>query len=198
MEQICDLMSLSTRTTPSGFLLPSIHSAPPFFTQQPNTTTQSIVIEQWIRLILTYARHRKLFVLRVEDTETPGSNWEEILHNERINRKMLSAYLSDILAIMVSKNVAAYEPAKQTRAVLVYWRLPEEWAEVLYDWASASGQINTILTFYDITDPPIESPLTNIPISLLRKAISILGKTGRSQIIAIPDGEGVRFLTRSK
>lgn len=102
-------------------------------------------------------------MLRVEDTETAGSDWEEILHNERINRtygtkhlnihktnrvsyilltkkffsyvgKMLSAYLSDILAIMVSRNVAAYEPPKQTRAVLVYWRLPEEWAEVLYDW----------------------------------------------------------------
>ena len=43
-------------------------------------------------------------------------------------------YLFDILATMVDKNVAAYEPAKQTRAVLVYWRLPEEWAEVLYDW----------------------------------------------------------------
>jgi ESCRT-II complex subunit VPS25 len=39
-----------------------------------------------------------------------------------------------MLAAMVDKNVAAYEPAKQTRAVLIYWRLPEEWAEVLYDW----------------------------------------------------------------
>ena len=48
--------------------------------------------------------------------------------------KMPPPYLSDILATMVDKNVASYEPAKQTRAVLVYWRLPEEWAEVLYDW----------------------------------------------------------------
>ena len=47
---------------------------------------------------------------------------------------MLPPYLSDILATMVDKNVAAYEPAKQARAVLVYWRVPEEWAEVLYDW----------------------------------------------------------------
>jgi ESCRT-II complex subunit VPS25 len=53
------------------------------------------------------------------------------------------------------------------------------------------------MTFYDITDPPIESALTNIPVPLLRKAIGILGKTGRSQMIAIADGEGVRFLTKS-
>ena len=119
--------------------------------QQPNPTTHAIVTEHWIRLILTFARHRKLFVLCVEDTEVAGSDWEEILHNGRINRtssitkklsnidkevigKMPPPYLSDILATMVDKSVAAYEPAKQTRAVLVYWRLPEEWAEVLYDW----------------------------------------------------------------
>lgn len=39
-----------------------------------------------------------------------------------------------MLSDMVSKNFAAYEPLKQTRAVLVYWRLPEEWAEVLHGW----------------------------------------------------------------
>lgn len=64
--------------------------------------------------------------------------------------------------------------------------------------AISTGQLNTILTFLDITDPPVESPLRNIPVSLLRKAISILGKTGRSQIISITDGEGVRFLARAR
>jgi ESCRT-II complex subunit VPS25 len=52
------------------------------------------------------------------------------------------------------------------------------------------------MTFYDITDPPVESALTDIPVSLLRKVIAILGKTGRSQMISITDGEGVRFLAK--
>jgi ESCRT-II complex subunit VPS25 len=123
--------------------------------------------------------------------------------------------MSNLLAALVEKDLAAYEPPKQTRSVLLHWRLPEEWAEVLYDWvrsfsfstsncspvffqAVSTGQLNVILTFYDITDPPVESALTNIPIPLLRKAISILGKTSRAQMIAIADGEGVRFLTRAK
>jgi ESCRT-II complex subunit VPS25 len=191
-------MSLTTHTSPSGFLLPSIHSAPPFFTEQPNPNTQSIATEQWSRLILSYARHRRHFVLRVEDAEAPGSDWDEILRNERINRRILPSYMSNLLAALVEKDLAAYEPPKQTRSVLLHWRLPEEWAEVLYDWAVSTGQLNVILTFYDITDPPVESALTNIPIPLLRKAISILGKTSRAQMIAIADGEGVRFLTRAK
>ncbi|TFK21770.1 ESCRT-II complex vps25 subunit [Coprinopsis marcescibilis] len=186
-------MSLSPHTTPSGFLLPSIHSAPPFFTQQPNPATQAIVEEQWIRLLLSYARHRKLFTLRVDDSEDKGGEWDEVLRNERINRRIQSAYLSKLIAKLVEKNVAAYDPPRQTRSVLVYWRLPEEWAETLHQWADSTGQMNTILTFYEITDPPVPSPLSNVPLPLLRTAITILAKTNRAQIIAIPDGEGVRF-----
>jgi ESCRT-II complex subunit VPS25 len=53
--------------------------------------------------------------------------------------------------------------------------------------------MNTILTFYEIIEPPLESPLSGIPMVLLRKAINILSKTGRAQIIGVADGEGVRF-----
>lgn len=59
--------------------------------------------------------------------------------------------------------------------------------------ATSTGQLNTILTFYDITDPQVESQLSGIPISLLRKAISVLSNTGRAQLIEIADGEGVRI-----
>jgi TRAP-type C4-dicarboxylate transport system permease small subunit len=70
---------------------------------------------------------------------------------------------------------------------------------IVYGYQAVStGQLNTILTFLDITDPALESSLTNIPIPLLRKAISILGRTGRSQVITIADGEGVRFLSRPR
>ena len=61
-----------------------------------------------------------------------------------------------------------------------------------------TGQINTILTFYEIMEPPIESPLSGIPPTLLKTAIAILAKTGRAQTIAIPDGEGVRFLSQRR
>ncbi|KAG5649414.1 hypothetical protein H0H81_004007 [Sphagnurus paluster] len=99
---------------------------------------------------------------------------------------------------MVSKDQAVYEPAKQTRSVLLYWRSPDEWAEALHSWATATGQLNTILTFYDITDPPIDSELTGIPVPLLRKAISVLSKTSRAQMIGVADGEGVRIFAGGK
>ena len=136
--------------------------------------------------------------------------------------------LTRILGVMVSKNLAVYEPANQTRAALLYWRLPEEWAEVLYEWVrnpsppfssptfstlwlntvprplawwfwqvTDTGQLKTILTFYEISDPPVPSELSGVPDSLLRNAIAILAKSGRAQLISISDGDGVRFFPRS-
>ncbi|EKM50605.1 uncharacterized protein PHACADRAFT_178343 [Phanerochaete carnosa HHB-10118-sp] len=187
-------LTLAPRTTPSGYLLPSIHSAAPLFTQQPNPNTQAVVTEHWTKLILSYARHRRLFILRVEDAEAAGNDWDEILRNEQINRRLLPSHLVYIMADMVAKNRAVYEPARQTRSVLLYWRTPEEWAEALHGWADSTGQLNMILTFYDIIEPPVPSPLSGIPMTLLRKAITVLAKTSRAQIIWVADGEGVRFL----
>lgn len=81
-----------------------------------------------------------------------GSDWDEVLRNERINRtftvnysrsrhnnatstgRMQPRHLSHIMTEMVAKNLAMYEPVKQTRAVLLWWRTPEEWAEELHKW----------------------------------------------------------------
>lgn len=51
-----------------------------------------------------------------------------------VSGRLLPSHLLSLMASMVSQNVAAYEPPKQTRAVILYWRLPEEWAEVLHEW----------------------------------------------------------------
>ena len=64
--------------------------------------------------------------------------------------------------------------------------------------ATASGQLNTILTFYEIMDPPVPSPLSGLPLPLLRRAINILVRSGRAQIIGVADGEGVRLFAGTK
>jgi len=155
--------------------------------------TLAIAIDNWTRLILSYARFKRLFYLRVEDAEVTGGDWDEVLRNPRINRKIQANYLSFIFSQLVAKDLAAYDPVKQDRAVLLYWRTPEEWAEVLHSWVVSTGQLNTILTFYEIIEPAVESQLSGIPVTLLRKAIAVLARTARAQSIGVADGEGVRF-----
>lgn len=126
--------------------------------------------ENWTRLLLSYARHRRLFYLRVEDAETKGGEWDEVLKNERINRayrcclvhdfsshwrgrdlgQLKPSHLSFIMADMVSKNLAVYEPPKQTRTALLHWRLPEEWAEVLHEWV----RLATSYPYFDYNAAP--------------------------------------------
>ena len=49
------------------------------------------------------------------------------------------------------------------------------------------------MTFYEIQAPAVDSELTDIPTPLLRRAIAILAKANRAQIIEGADGGGVRF-----
>lgn len=60
---------------------------------------------------------------------------------------------------------------------------------------TSTGQLNTILTFFEISSPSVKNPLSGIPITLLRRVVTILGKTGRGQIIEGVEGGGARFFT---
>ena len=64
--------------------------------------------------------------------------------------RLLPSHLEYIISQMVAKDLAVYEPAKQTRSVLLYWRLPEEWAEVLHEWVcpdhNTPGLVQSVLT----------------------------------------------------
>jgi ESCRT-II complex subunit VPS25 len=59
--------------------------------------------------------------------------------------------------------------------------------------AVSTGQLNTILTFYEVQYPELPSELSDIPTTLLRRAIDVLRKTNRAQIIESAEGGGVRF-----
>jgi len=59
--------------------------------------------------------------------------------------------------------------------------------------AVSTGQLNTILTFYEVQYPEIPSELSDVPMALLRRAIDVLRKTNRAQIIESAEGGGVRF-----
>lgn len=41
-------------------------------------------------------------------------------------------------------------PAKTT--AIVYWRTPDEWATLLYDWVDSTAQRGSILTLYEIVE----------------------------------------------
>jgi hypothetical protein len=63
------------------------HSHIPIVRLQPNPETRALQEQYWRRLILAYARHRRLFTLAADDAESLTSEWREVLRNERIDRQ---------------------------------------------------------------------------------------------------------------
>lgn len=66
---------------------------------------------------------------------------------------------------MAKEGHAAADPPKSTSTYLLYWRKPEEWGQLIYDWVSTlvswaelicqvveTGSTGSIMTLYEITE----------------------------------------------
>lgn len=68
---------------------------------------------------------------------------------------------------MAEAGDAAVDPPKQSANYLIYWRKPEEWATIIYDWVSDNGFLNTIMTFYEIVDGDLSQATGKSPALVL-------------------------------
>lgn len=75
--------------------------------QQPNPTTQAVQTEHWTRLILSYARHARVFTIGVEDAELKTGPWADILSNPTIARSSpllrLFLYLKSCIQVQFNR-----------------------------------------------------------------------------------------------
>ncbi len=184
-------------------------------------------------------------MLRTEDADVPGGEWDDVLSNPRINRvyrapspRILAPLceLTCILALLPRENprtapgshhrahgrggpgrLRPPKPDLRRSPLLAVARgvgpgpprlgapsplgilcshlpLGLTMTNAFRFQASSTGHLNTIMTFYEIVEPPVPSPLSGLPLPILRKAIAVLAKSSRAQTIAVADGEGVRFL----
>ncbi|KAA6411079.1 MAG: hypothetical protein FRX48_05390 [Lasallia pustulata] len=77
----------------------------------------------------------------------------------------------------------------------IYWRRPEEWAEVLGDWVEETGQKNTVLTLYELTegDSTLSAEFHSMEPAILQKSLNVLVKRGKAQVFGSEDQQGVKF-----
>ncbi|KAK4688862.1 ESCRT-II complex subunit VPS25, partial [Tremellales sp. Uapishka_1] len=177
----------------SGFIFPPIWSFPPFYTLQPSPSTLAHQIGLWKNLVLSWAKHARVFVVDCENDE-PG----EVFRNKAIDRRLLPASLKVVLASMAKDGQAAADPPKSTSNYLIYWKRPDEWGNLIYAWVTENGLNASIMTFYELTDGDLShtTEFYQLPTPLLRRALDTLVKKGKAQIFKGEDeaGEGVRFL----
>ncbi|KAK0551132.1 hypothetical protein OC846_003418 [Tilletia horrida] len=201
--------------------LPPIHSFPPFFTLQPNPTTLITQLNLWTELVLGYTQRKRIWSI---DADGEWERTGELFFNRTIDRRLSPSSIRTLLAHMVKQGSAAYDgPVSNGRSRLasalplgvtaqtssndpstlpgrawIYWRRPDEWADIIYRWVSDTGQNRSIITFYELLEGDLSEgqEFRELPRPLLRQALEILVKQGKAQIFGgakEQEGEGVKF-----
>ncbi|OTB14515.1 hypothetical protein K445DRAFT_75742 [Daldinia sp. EC12] len=186
----------STPSQPAPFDFPREYHFPPFFTRQTNLTTHHAQLEKWSSLILSYARHHRLFRLSLSYEGTP---YEDLFRNRKLNRALRLSDAREVFEFMRKEGraepVAAGNGSSGGDVYWVYWRTPEEWAGLIEAWVDETAQKGAVLTLYELTDGEGArgTEFYGLDPDLLQKALQVLVKRGKAQIFGQEDQQGVKF-----
>ncbi|CAB5358441.1 ESCRT-II complex, vps25 subunit [Rhizophagus irregularis] len=178
----------------NSFSFPSIHNFPPFYTLQPTQTTWQNQAALWSEIILSYYRHHKLYRLNL--SESLNSDLFN-LNSQGIRRKLKLDTLQAIIDTMVYRGTAEWDPPSKKDSAIIYWRKPEDWANLINNWVLETGMSNSIVTVYEIAhgDSAEGFEFHGLDQTILMKALDILVKKGVAQIFqgTSTDDMGVKF-----
>lgn len=149
----------ATATTSTPFPFPSTYNFPPFFTPQPNSTTRHSQLQKWSSLIQSWCRHHRTYRLSlVEAVDSP------LFHNAALRKRLDLAEARAVVDWMTKKEeeggggqraewiegASAGGSMAPKSVAWIWWRRPEEWADVLVDWIDATGQRGVVLTVFEL------------------------------------------------
>lgn len=77
----------------------------------------------------------------------------------------------------------------------VYWKRPEEWAEVILGWVEETGQKGTVLTLYELVsgEMTVGQDFHGMDPELFHRSLAVLVKRGKAQVFGSEDQQGVKF-----
>ncbi|MFH4973893.1 hypothetical protein AB6A40_000602 [Gnathostoma spinigerum] len=174
-----------------SFKWPWQYEFPPFFTLQTTLITREKQLEAWSRLVLDYCQFNRIYTIDISDIANT-----ELFTNVSLNRKLPVDGVKAVFDCLDQKRYIDWLDKTKTRCH-VYWRRPEDWALLIYEWAISNGLLNTPCTLYEITqgDDVINESFYGLDKDVLLKALEVLETQRRAQLLNIgTDTEGVKFL----
>lgn len=159
---------------PAPFAFPPLHNFAPFFTLQRNTQTRESQLAAWTRLVLDYCQAQRIFVLDIEGAWERTTGAGGLFRNKALDRSLSADAQRTVFGALVEQGAAAWDPplgkaaarvaaaaagpdgggsgAALGNRILVFWRRPEAWGELIYAWISGTGQNGSIMTFFELTE----------------------------------------------
>lgn len=172
------------------FTFPWQYDFPPFFTIQPNLTSRKAQMDAWASLIMAWCCHEKRHTLQLKQAIS-----EPLFNNKKIGRQLTLQSLNVIFDEMKKRSLIEWSDDDKSTCY-VYWKSVEEWAQLIYSWANNQNLINSVCTFYEITesDDNKELPFYHLDENVLRKALSVLQSKKKAVLIEFDGNQGVKFL----
>ncbi|CAI4224115.1 unnamed protein product [Auanema sp. JU1783] len=173
------------------FKWPWQYDFPPFFTLQQTLVTREKQLEAWSQLVTDYAQYNKIHTLDVQDASNT-----ELFCNQKLNRRLNREGVRAVFDYLEHKKHVEWLDPGKTRCH-IYWKRPDEWASLIYDWAVSNGFLNTPCTLYEIAhgDDTANESFYGLEKEVLIKALRVLESQRRAQLINLgSDSEGVKFL----
>ncbi|KAA8644608.1 hypothetical protein EYZ11_007987 [Aspergillus tanneri] len=174
------------------FSFPPTYNFPPFFTPQPNRTTREAQLSKWSSLIQSWCRHHRIYRLSlIETIDSP------LFHNATLRKRLSLSDVRDVVDWMATvdddgaKRAEWIDGANKSVA-WVWWRRPEEWADVLIE---ATGQKNVVLTVYELLEgeATMSQEWHGMDPELMLRSLNTLVKRGKAQVFGSEGQEGVKF-----
>ncbi|KAJ5640516.1 hypothetical protein N7528_000141 [Penicillium herquei] len=206
----------------SSFPVPTNLQLPPFFTPQPNTNTRQAQLQKWSSLIQAWCRHHRQYRLSlVEAVDSP------LFHNAALRKRLDLREARDVIDWMVKSEeeggggrraewIDSSSSGNQgpKSVAWIWWRRPEEWADVLVDWVEGTGQKGAVLTVYElvqgeatvsqgwmtllimsqtVSHANLFTEFHGMDNDVMLKALSVLAKRSKAQVFGSEGQEGVKF-----
>lgn len=175
------------------FKFPSMYTDfPAFFTLQITASSRQSQLGRWSRLIQRYCRHHKIFQISIVDYQD-----KELFKNTKMNKTLYPDDIKTVIDFMVSQDgqqrAEWVTPAKAS--AWIWWRRPEEWANLIAAWVEDTGQKGSVLTLYEIVegDATENQEFHGMDMEVLRKGLTVLTKQGKAQVFGTDDQQGVKF-----
>ena len=150
----------STAVSTGQFSFPPIHSYPPFYSLQVNTSTLQSQLSTWSTIIRDYCRHQRLFRLSLSDQLDSA-----LFYNRPLGKRLKEDDARRVLDFMREKQASA-EPiaggggrgggggataaaaAKRKADVWwIWWRKVDEWAGIIEAWVGLFFSTGSLVLF---------------------------------------------------
>lgn len=148
--------------------------------------TREIQLNTWADLVMKYQKSLNQPVININDEKT------ELFVNKELNRRLNVDGRSLVMdTLEKSAHAAPVDPKKRDKWE-IYWYTLDEWANMIYKWATDNAMLGQVCTIFEIAngDNSTDQEFHGLSDDILLKSLQRLEQSGKCELIG---EDGVKF-----